>query len=127
MPAILPFICRLPETSTMCWIRQRFVRIALVIILFMAAGSTAQAGIVLNQIDTFQDGTLANWTNGAGAADPINIATGGPTGAGDHYLQVTSNGGNFAGSKLTVFNTVQWSGNYTAAGVTFVEMDFKNF
>jgi PEP-CTERM motif len=87
----------------------------------------AHAGVVLGQIDDFQDGTLANWTNGPGAPDPVNITTGGPAGSGDRFLQVTSTGGTGAGSRLVVFNQVQWSGNYTAAGVTLVEMDLKNF
>ena len=48
---------------------------------------------------------------------------GGPAGAGDQYMRITSNGGFGAGSRLTVLNRTQWLGNYIAAGVTAVEMD----
>lgn len=87
---------------------------------------SAQAQVILGQKDTFQDGTLQNWTNGFTATDPFNIASGGPNGAGDRFLQVSS--GSFGGGlRSIVFNDVQWIGNYLGAGVTRVEMDLKNF
>jgi hypothetical protein len=82
--------------------------------------------VVVGQIDTFQDGTTDDWTNG-GLAPPVeNIATGGPAGAGDRYMRVTADGGG-AGSRLTTFNFVQWVGNnYVTAGVTGISIDLLN-
>jgi hypothetical protein len=94
---------------------------------FLVATSTpVWAQIALGQTDTFQDGTRQNWTNGAGGTGISNIPTGGPSGAGDRYLQVAS--GSFGGLPVALtFNQDQWIGNYSAAGVNAVEMDFANF
>jgi hypothetical protein len=54
------------------------------------------------------------------------IASGGPTGAGDAYLQVTAGGGSGPGSRLSVMNATQWAGNYLAAGIGSIEMDLIN-
>jgi hypothetical protein len=89
--------------------------------------SPGRAGIVLGQIDTFQDGTTQDWSVGVnGSLVPMNIATGGPAGTGDRYLQVTSNGGPRADGRLTVFNRNQWVGDYLATGVNAIEMDLIN-
>lgn len=81
------------------------------------------AQVVNGQVDTFQDGTLMNW---AGGASPTNIANGGPAGAGDRYLRLTSTGTGGSGSRIATFNDNQWSGNFLAAGVTRVEVDMAN-
>ena len=100
----------------------------LVSLLALAFSCSAQA-IVVGQIDDFQDGTTQNWTNGGVPPTPpiVNIPDGGPGGAGDHYIQVTSLGGQGAGNRLTVFNRDQWLGDYIGQGVTAIEMDLKNF
>ena len=59
-------------------------------------------------------------------APPANVATGGPAGAGDHFLQLTAVGGIGAGNRLTVINPAQWAGDYEAAGVTGIAMDVFN-
>jgi hypothetical protein len=74
--------------------------------------------VTLNQVDTFQDGTNLDWSGGS---TPTNIATGGPAGSNDRYLQISSTGG-----KLATYNLTQWSGNYVTAGVTRIEFDLKN-
>jgi hypothetical protein len=90
------------------------------------------SAIVFGQTDTFQDpneGTM-NWVNGASMVE--RIATGGPTGAGDAYLQVTSIGGGGPGSRLVAQNysfppvVSQWTGDYLAAGVDRIEFDLNN-
>jgi hypothetical protein len=86
--------------------------------LLIAAPGLASAQVVLNQIDTFQNGTTMSWSGGS---SPTNMATGGPGGAGDRYLQISANGGN-----LATFNTSQWSGNYAAPGIDRVEVDLRN-
>ena len=60
-----------------------------------------------------------------GTVPVTNISTGGPAGAGDHYIQLTADGSN-SGGKLTAFNRDQWLGDYLAAGVTAIEVDLLN-
>jgi hypothetical protein len=80
--------------------------------------------VTLGQIDTFQDGTTDNWFNGG--TQPMNISSGGPLGANDHFLELTA-GGSGANGRLTVFNRTQWLGNYIAAGVNEIDLDLNNF
>jgi hypothetical protein len=83
--------------------------------------------------DTFEDGTTMGWTvalgpgGGVHPAPPENVPTGGPAGAGDNYLLVTSVGGFGAGSRLATMNAAQWAGDYIAAGITAISMDVRNF
>ncbi|HKA15671.1 MAG TPA: hypothetical protein VKH41_11685 [Myxococcota bacterium] len=77
------------------------------------------AAITLNQVDDFQSGTVLDWTVGSTLS---NWPTGGPGGAGDHYLRVSSGGGN-----LGTYNKTQWSGDYGAAGVARLTFDLVNF
>jgi hypothetical protein len=90
------------------------------------ATSYARA-IALGQIDTFQDGTTMGWQEGSSPNPPINVATGGPAGAGDRYLENTSSGSFSAGGRMTMFNSAQWLGNYTAAGVNRISVQMVNF
>jgi hypothetical protein len=91
-------------------------------ILFAHAAAVAQ--VVPGQIDTFQDGTVDNWVAGAQATAPtVNVSSGGPAGAGDAYLKMTSLGGFGASSKMIAFNISQWTGVYT--GVTSISMDLN--
>lgn len=94
---------------------------------------TARA-IGVGQIDTFSDGSLQDWMMGIAAVTTshmTNIAAGGPAGAGDNFLQVVADGPpppgtSGQGSRMTFFNQLQWTGDYTAAGVTAIAMDLKN-
>jgi hypothetical protein len=83
--------------------------------------------------DTFQDGTTDGWFAGGGPGGgvppvpPHVVATGGPEGAGDQFLQITSNGvTGTPGSRLVALNAAQWAGDYLAAGITAIGMDLKN-
>lgn len=86
--------------------------------------------LVLGQIDTFEDGTTQNWVVGLlGApspAPPVNISSGGPAGIDDNFLQLSAIGGGGPGSKLTVINISQWSGDFIAAGVGAIRMNVNN-
>lgn len=83
---------------------------------------------MLGQLDNFEDGTVLAWLEGAPSPNPpINIATGGPLGAGDHFLQNISTGGFGAGSRMVMFNMDQWEGDYVAAGVTQIVGQMANF
>lgn len=98
-----------------------------VIALLIATTSAANAQVVSGQVDTFEFGTTLNWANGIPAVDPA-VQLGGPTGALDHYLRITTNGfGGGAGSLLIAYNRNQWIGNFTGAGVGAIGMDLKNF
>jgi hypothetical protein len=97
---------------------------SLVLVFAAAAVSTCRA-VTFGQIDNFEDGTTDHWANG-GTAQPMNISSGGPTGVGDHFLQVTSDG-NGATGRLTVFNRSQWLGDYIGAGLTEIDLELKNF
>jgi hypothetical protein len=88
----------------------------------------ASAAITFGQVDTFQDGLTAGWSQGAASPNPSSvIAGGGPGGASDAYLQNVSVGGFGAGSKMVMFNTSQWAGDYGTAGVNRITADMANF
>jgi hypothetical protein len=73
------------------------------------------------QIDTFEDGTFNNWSQGNGSTG-LSLATGGPGGATDHFLKITGDGSGAAG-RIVAFNEMQWTGNYTSPGVGTITMD----
>ncbi len=84
-----------------------------------ASAFAAQAQIVAGQTDTF-DANIMSW---AGGASPTWMSTGGNPGG---FLQITSTGGSGAGAHLATYNTAQWSGNYTTAGVAAISVDFND-
>lgn len=84
----------------------------------LLTASLGMSQVTLNQVDTFQDGTTMDWSGGS---SPTNIASGGPQGASDRYLQISATGG-----KLATYNITRWNGNYVSAGVTRIEADLKN-
>jgi len=91
-------------------------------------GNNINSQITNIQTDNFEDGTVQNWLEGGSSPNiPLNIADGGPNGVGDNYLQNISSGGDEAGSRLVMFNAVQWKGDYISAGVTEISMYMKNF
>ncbi|GMV97799.1 MAG: hypothetical protein AMXMBFR83_21540 [Phycisphaerae bacterium] len=90
------------------------------------ASATPVWAIALNQVDTFQNGTVMGWSEGAASPNPpTNVATGGPAGAGDRFLRNVSSGFG-SGGKMVMFNRGQWSGHYAAAGVNRIEADMIN-
>ena len=108
--------------------------IALSALFALSAALAAPAhSITLGQIDAFESGTTEGWFAGGGPmggvppVPPTVIGDGGPGGAGDAYLQLSSNGSAAAGGRLVGMNLSQWAGNYLASGVTGIEMDLRNF
>ena len=83
----------------------------------------------LHQVDDFQDGTVMGWSEGGASPNPpINVATGGPLGVGDAFLENASSGVGGAGSKMVMFNTAQWTGDYNALGTDLtIRADMANF
>ena len=93
----------------------------------LAAGLAVSApslAIIAGQQDDFQSGTSAFWAGGGGG--PIIVETGGPDGAGDRFMQASSDGAG-SGGRMSIYNREQWLGDYLTAGVTAIEMDLKNF
>lgn len=96
------------------------------LVLISVAGSLD--AVAITQVDTFEDGTTLGWfVPGLSPNPPVNVVTGGPAGAGDAYLRLVAAGGVGAGSRLSVLNESQWTGNYLAAGITAIRMDVNNF
>jgi len=54
------------------------------------------------------------------------VPDGGPGGAGDNYLQLTSNGSDGSGGRLVAINVSQWAGDYVALGVTGISASLRN-
>jgi hypothetical protein len=80
-------------------------------------------------IDDFEDGTTQGWFVPAGGpfvhpAPPTNVL-GGQDGALDNYLLLTALGGSSSGSRMSVLNESQWTGDFT--GLSAIEMDVNNF
>jgi hypothetical protein len=96
--------------------------------LMMLALAASLPAVTVGQIDTFQDGTTMGWhVPGASPNPPANVPNGGPTGAGDAYLQLVATGVAGPGGRLAVLNTSQWTGDYLTAGITAIRMDVNNF
>jgi len=92
---------------------------------FLFSTTPALAGL-LGQIDTFDD-DLHGWQHGGNSpVPPQRVADGGPDGDGDAYMQVTSQGGGGAGSKMVVFNRDRWDVDIDGAGIGAFEMDLRN-
>ncbi|MEO0408263.1 MAG: hypothetical protein AAF289_13005 [Cyanobacteria bacterium P01_A01_bin.135] len=76
----------------------------------------------MEQLNNFEDGTTQGWRIGNPAqhpSPPTNIASGGPDGADDNFLQAQASGGGGAGSRLAFFNeSAEWTGDYSGDGVT---------
>jgi hypothetical protein len=106
-------------------------RLAILLIATGFAPLGAHA-LTIGMIDTFQS-DIGGWFAGGGPfgafppVPPHVVPTGGPTGANDAFLQVTSQGGAGAGSRLVAMNASQWAGDYLAAGFATIEMDLRNF
>ena len=77
--------------------------------------------ITLGQIDDFQDGGLANWeVRLPGNTFFTNVPDAGPLGVGDSVLDVDNT------NRFIFYNESQWTGDFTAAGVTKISMDVRH-
>jgi hypothetical protein len=105
-------------------LKSKSVLTAALLTLALSCFPRASLAVAIGQIDTFQNATTQSWTNG-GVPDPINVATGGPAGSGDRFLEIQS--GTFGGgSRLVAFNRNQWTGNFSSAKVSKIAVDLKN-
>jgi hypothetical protein len=107
----------------------RIIAVAIVVAVNSLAATPALAIPLTPQ--TFEDGTTQGWVAnllgmGSHPAPPANVADGGPLGAGDNYLRLTSLGGNGNGSRLSAINLTEWAGDYIAEGITAIMMSVNN-
>jgi hypothetical protein len=72
--------------------------------------------ISLASFNNFEDGTTQSW---GGGSSPTNVTEGQ---ASNNALEISATGGNLA----TFSNSTDWTGNFTAAGVTGIRAWFKN-
>jgi hypothetical protein len=96
-------------------------RILLSIIVASLTSASVSFAVTPGQLDDFESGTTLGWDGGK-TVPPEQHPAGGPTGAGDGFLQITTT--NF---HLGAYNGTQWSGDYIAAGIPAIEMDLNNF
>lgn len=80
--------------------------------------------IELDQIDDFENQTTQGWRVGFNGDDPVNVVD--PDDTGNRVLQMSAEGGGGPNSRLITFNTLQWLGDYTGAGIARVVMDVNN-
>ncbi|MHC4487367.1 MAG: hypothetical protein ACYS4T_19575, partial [Planctomycetota bacterium] len=89
--------------------------------VFMLQAPEALSIPVVARVDDFEDGTLQGWSGGA---EQNNIATGGPSGAGDNYLEIHRPTASAPFPfHLGTKNTTTWSGDYLTVGIKTIEMD----
>jgi len=106
----------------------RFLPLLTVALLVPVFAIQPANAVTLGQIDDFEDGTTQLWAEGGPSPNPpMNVASGGPAGVGDNYLADTSTGLGGAGSKLVMFNTGPWSGDYISEGIQGIKMMMANF
>jgi hypothetical protein len=88
----------------------------------------AVATPIAGQVDDFQQGETLGWREGIRSGNqPRVIATGGPGGEADAYLQNRSSGASGPGGKMVFFNQqTSWLGNYIEAGIDAIEADLNN-
>ncbi len=110
---------------------RRITAASLLAAAMLALGPTAAtlgAQPAANHVDDFEDGTTQGW----GVGDlthpaPPSVVAGGWKGLEDHFLMLSSFGGQGPGSRMSVLNFSQWSGNFLAAGYAGIGMYVRNF
>ena len=80
--------------------------------------------VTLFQIDDFSNGT-AGWVEGNPSPNPP-IATGIGT-DGSAFLRNDSSGGNGPGSRMAMFNDLQWTGDYIESGISAIRLEAGTF
>ena len=96
---------------------------------FLALAATvAMNGQLIGVVDDFEDGSTEGWFVGdpTHPFPPTNISSGGPGGADDAYLRLTSTGQPGVGGRLSVLSGPQWAGDYVAESITQIRMDVNN-
>ena len=77
-------------------------------------------------INDFEDNSRSGWSKGNSINNPEIIASGGPSGEDDGFLRLESDGSG-SGGKWLIYNTSSaWTGNWSDAGIEFIQMDVRN-
>ena len=79
----------------------------------LAASNASAVGLCP---DNFEDMGLQNWNDGGSVNMPVNVS-GGPPGSSYYIERITPSFGGSPGSKISLVNRMQWTGDYVAAGV----------
>jgi hypothetical protein len=90
--------------------------------ILLATGTTS--AVTLFQVDDFSNG-IAGWVEGNPSPDPP-IATGIGT-DGSPFLRNDSSGGGGPGSRMAMFNDLQWTGNYIESGISAIRLEAGTF
>jgi hypothetical protein len=98
----------------------RTTKLLLVAGVFLLVPVAAEADVIVGQIDTFEDGSESGWETWS---DQQAISDGGPSGPGDLFFEI--NASPFYTSLGVGNNSLRWSGDYAAAGVTAIGLDLK--
>ena len=106
------------------------MRIGLYAIAVLVLLRSTAAGVMIGQIQTFDDPDH-HWIRGGGPLGPpettLPLGLGGPGGPADPYLTIESTGTSGPGSRLSALNFNEWAGDYIAAGISRIRMDVRNF
>jgi hypothetical protein len=96
--------------------------------VFILCPSDSEA-VTVGHVDDFEDGTTQGWMDGGVSSNPpIHVLNVGPAGAGDDSLHVRTSGVGGAGGRFVTFSfDSDWTGDYTGAGVTAIEVEVNNF
>ena len=97
----------------------------LLFLILISTSVVVFSQVSAGQVDDFEDGTVQNWIIGAtGSSSPVNVASGGPDGVDDNFLEYTSTGAGSIGSRMAIFNANnQWSGDFISEGIVEIQFD----
>ncbi|MCA9259355.1 MAG: hypothetical protein KDA61_09155 [Planctomycetales bacterium] len=108
---------KLCATADYFWSAARGILAASLFLTQLATSASRVAAAELH-VDDFA-ASAQGWTGGA---SPVNVASGGPAGAGDGYLQISAAGSNLA----THTSQPQWTGDFETLGANQVSVDLRN-
>lgn len=97
--------------------------------LFLTFNVHVLQAIEIAQIDSFPattagDGTTRGWGGNRYDPEPVFVENGGPNGAGDGYIEVSTP--TIFPFHLATRNSSQWSGDYLRECVSAIEMDLNH-
>ena len=94
----------------------------LVLAMFLEPGTSS--AVTLFQVDDFSNGP-AGWLEGNPSPNPP-VATG-IGNDGSPYLRNDSSGGGGPGSRMAMFNDLQWTGDYIGGGIRAIQLEAGTF
>ena len=99
----------------------------LLLVLCISISFISFGQISAGETSDFQSGTEGWKHQNSNANEPVQVASGGPTGSGDGYLSTSSSGAGGAGSRhVFISDNAEWTGDYTSAGILAFTFDVRN-